>query len=584
MHLLRPESATFVPHPFQPRRGAEDTSPREQFDASTPARYVSVRQSQAEHPDGGYMALRDRFRGLTLADSLALRVNEDPQRPFVAFEDRRLTYAQLDAQADALAAALHELGIEAGDRIALTLPNWPEFVVSAFAAAKLGAVIVPLNPRFTSPELQYMLRHSESVAVVTAENWEGTDYLARFEQFLGVLPDLQYVFSVGEEDLWYDDRIHQFEDLVSSGEGRSYPKWEGSADEPFAILYTSGTMGKPKGVQLTHENLMANAALSADALGLRADDVVFGVNTLFNAFGIGTGVLGTMVAGASLVLHEGYDADEVLRIVQRERVTVFHGVPTNFILALNAGGGAGASGTLRTGVVAGAPVSDELVHRIQRELVPGIRVGYGMTETGNLVSVNTPEDPPGKQVATVGRPLPEVEVRVIDVDGSVLPVESVGEVAVRGPGVMRGYYRQPGETAQVFTADGFFLTGDLGMVDEEGFLHLIGRRKEMIIRGGFNVYPREVEDRLHAHPAVLDVAVVGLPDEILGEVACACIVPVEGAIVTGEEIRDFCREVLADYKVPDLVRFLDSFPLTGSGKVRRVELARIISAEESSRR
>ena len=529
------------------------------------------------------MALRDRFRGLTLADSLALRVNEDPQRPFVAFEDRRLTYAQVDAQADALAAALHELGIEAGDRIALTLPNWPEFVVSAFAAAKLGAVIVPLNPRFTSPELQYMLRHSESVAVVTAENWEGTDYLARFEQFLGVLPDLQYVLSVGEEDLWYDDRIHQFEDLVSSGEGRSYPRWEGSADEPFAILYTSGTMGKPKGVQLTHENLMANAALSADALGLRADDVVFGVNTLFNAFGIGTGVLGTMVAGASLVLHEGYDAPEVLRIVERERVTVFHGVPTNFILALNAEG-AVPDGQLRTGVVAGAPVPEELVQRIQRELVPGIRVGYGMTETGNLVSVNTPQDPPGKQVATVGRPLPEVEVRVIDVDGSVLPVESVGEVAVRGPGVMRGYYRQPGETAQVFTADGFFLTGDLGMVDEEGFLHLIGRRKEMIIRGGFNVYPREVEDRLHAHPAVLDVAVVGLPDEILGEVACACIVPVEGAIVTGGEIRDFCREVLADYKVPDLVRFLDSFPLTGSGKVRRVELARIISAEESSRR
>jgi fatty-acyl-CoA synthase len=531
------------------------------------------------------MSLRDRFRGLTLADSLALRVNEDPQRPFVAFEDRRLTYAQVDAQADALAAALHELGIEAGDRIALTLPNWPEFVVSAFAAARLGAVIVPLNPRFTPPELQYMLRHSESVAVVTAENWEGTDYLARFEQFLGVLPDLQYVVSVGEEDLWYDDRIHQFEDLVSSGEGRPYPRFQGSADELFAIVYTSGTMGKPKGVALTHDNLMANAALSADAVGLRADDVVFGVNTLFNVFGIGTGVLGTMAAGASLVLHEGYDPTTALDVLEREGVTVFHGVPTNFVLAINAlRDGGGAAKSLRTGVVAGAPVPEDLVQRIQRELVPGIRVGYGMTETGNLVAVNTPDDPPGKQVATVGRPLPEVEVRVIDVDGSVLPVESVGEVAVRGPGVMRGYYRQPGETAQVFTPDGFFLTGDLGMVDEEGFLHIIGRRKEMIIRGGFNVYPREVEDRLHAHPAVLDVAVVGLPDEILGEVACACIVPVEGAIVTGEEIRDFCREVLADYKVPDLVRFLDGFPLTGSGKVRRVELSRMISAEESSRR
>ena len=471
------------------------------------------------------MALRDRFRGLTLADSLRLRVDEDPQRPFVAFEDRRLTYAQVDAQADALAAALHELGIEAGDRIALTLPNWPEFVVATFAAAKLGAVIVPLNPRFTSPELQYMLRHSESVAVVTAENWDGVDYLARFEQFLGALPDLQYVLSVGDEDLWYDDRIHQFEDLVSSGEGRDYPRHEGSADELFAILYTSGTMGKPKGVELTHENLMANAALSADALELVADDVVFGVNTLFNAFGIGTGVLGTMVAGASLVLHEGYDPGTVLDIVERERVTVFHGVPTNFILALNGirDGTTRDTRSLRTGVVAGAPVSDELVQRIQRELVPGVRVGYGMTETGNLVSVNTPGDPPGKQVATVGRPLGEVEIRVIDVDGSVLPVESVGELAIRGPCIMRGYYRQPGETAQVFTPDGFFLTGDLGMVDDEGYVHIIGRRKEMIIRGGFNVYPREVEDRLHAHPAVLDVAIVGLPHEHYGVEVAAVV-------------------------------------------------------------
>jgi fatty-acyl-CoA synthase len=194
------------------------------------------------------------------------------------------------------------------------------------------------------------------------------------------------------------------------------------------------------------------------------------------------------------------------------------------------------------------------------------------------------DDTAGKQLSTVGRPLPGVEIEVFDLDGSRLPIESVGEIAVRSAGVMKGYYRQPGETSHVFTEDGFFLTGDLGMLDEEGYLHLLGRRKEMIIRGGFNVYPREVEDRLHAHPAVLDVTVVGLPDEVLGEVACACVVPVEGAIVTGDEIKDFCREALADYKVPDLVRFLDGFPMTGSGKVRRVELARMISAEESSRR
>ncbi|HEU0054214.1 MAG TPA: AMP-binding protein [Longimicrobium sp.] len=531
------------------------------------------------------MTLRDRFGGLSVADALSLRASETPQRPFVVSGARRLTYAQADQRADALAAALHELGIEAGDRIALTLPNWPEFVVALFAAARLGAVVVPLNPRFTTPELQYMLRHSETAAVVTAENWGGVDYLARFEGFLATLPDLQYVVSVGEEDLWYDDRIHQFEDLVSSGEGRDYPRHEGTADELFAILYTSGTMGKPKGVQLSHANLLGTAAATADSVGIGGDDVVFGLNSLFNVFGLSTGVLGTLAAGATLVLQDGDDVAGALEIVERERVTVYHGVPTNFVMAMAGAKEAGRDlSSLRTGVVAGAPAPEELVARIRRELVPGLRIGYGMTETSETVAVTQAGDPPGKSLTTVGRPLPGVEVRVIDVDGSVLPVESVGEIAVRGPGVMQGYYRQPGETSLVFTPDGFFLTGDLGMVDEEGYLHILGRRKEMIIRGGFNVYPREVEDRLHAHPAVLDVAVVGLPDEILGEVSCACIVPVEGAIVTGEEIKEFCREVLADYKVPDLVRFLDSFPMTGSGKVRKVELARMISAEESSRR
>jgi fatty-acyl-CoA synthase len=276
---------------------------------------------------------------------------------------------------------------------------------------------------------------------------------------------------------------------------------------------------------------------------------------------------------------------EALATVERERVTVYHGVPTAFILDLHEPSHAGRNlSTLRTGIIAGAPVGEDLVTRIKTELVPNIRIAYGLTETGSTVSITRAEDPPGKQIATVGRPLEGMEVKVIDFDGSPLPIESVGEIAVRGRGVMRGYYRQPGETAQVFTEDGFFLTGDLGMIDEEGYLHVVGRRKEMIIRGGFNIYPREVEDRLHAHPAVMDVAVVGLPHEVLGEVACACIVLVEGAIVTGEEIKDFCRDVLADYKIPDLVRFLDSFPMTGSGKVRRVELARIISAEESSRR
>jgi fatty-acyl-CoA synthase len=532
------------------------------------------------------MALSERFHNFSVDACLRLQAEEHPGHPFIVYRNRRLTYRQVDSQSDALAAALHELGIEAGDRIALTLPNWPELVVSAFAAAKLGAVLVPLNPKYTTPELQYMLRHSEAAAVVTAENFEGVDYLARFESFLTSLPDLQYVISVGEEDLWYDDRIYQFEDLLSSGEGRPYPRPEIDAHEDlFAIVYTSGTMGKPKGVSLTHTNLVAPAALTTDAIGLRSDDVVFGLTSLYNVFGLGPGVLGATLAGATLVLQDSHDPRDALEILEREKVTVHHGVPTTFITELRQHSRQERDlSRLRTGIIAGAPVPEDLVGRIRSELVPQIRVAYGLTETGSTVAVTREEDPPAKQTSTVGRPLDGFELMVLDLDGTPLPVESVGELAIRGPGVMKGYYRQPGETGQAFTADGYFLTGDLGMIDEEGYLHLLGRRKEMIIRGGYNVYPREVEDRLHAHPAVLDVVVVGLPEEVFGEISCACIIPVEGAIVTGEEIKEFCRETLAEYKVPDIVRFLDGFPMTGSGKVRRIELARMITAGESSRR
>jgi acyl-CoA synthetase (AMP-forming)/AMP-acid ligase II len=211
-------------------------------------------------------------------------------------------------------------------------------------------------------------------------------------------------------------------------------------------------------------------------------------------------------------------------------------------------------------------------------------VAYSLTETASAVAMTRPDDPPEKQLYTVGRPFAGTEIRTLDLDGTVLPEESLGELAVRGPGVMKGYYRQPTETAHAFDADGYFLTGDLGMIDEDGYVHIVGRRKELIIRGGFNVYPREVEDRLQAHPAVLEAVVVGVPDDVLGERVCACIMPVEGAIITGDEIKDWCRSALSDYKVPDLIRFFDVFPLTGSGKIRRIELARMVSAEESSRR
>ena len=532
------------------------------------------------------MALGERFAGKSVAEILEEGARQHPERACLRFGDRKLTYAQLATRAAALAAALHELGVEPGDRIALDLPNWPEFVIAMFAAARLGAVIVPLNPRYTVPELQYMLRHSEATVVIAAENFGGVDYLQLFEGFLTSLPDLQYVVTVGEEDLWYDDRIYQFEDLLSAGEGRELPATRvDAARDTFAILYTSGTMGKPKGVALTHANLIATAALTADSIALREDDVVFGIATVFHVFGLGPGILGTLMAGACLVLQEQFDPGGALELIDRYGVTVHYGVPTVYITEMREAEARGRRpNSLRAGIVAGAPIGDDLVRRIRAEFCPGLSVAYSLTETSSTVALTRPEDPGDDQVFTVGRPLPGTDVRVLDLDGTVLPEESLGELAVRGPGVMKGYYRQPGETAQAFDEDGYFLTGDLGIIDEHGFIHIVGRRKELIIRGGFNVYPREVEDRLHAHPAVLDVAVVGLPHDVLGEQVCACILPVEGAIITGEEIKEWCRGALADYKVPDIVRFFDAFPLTGSGKVRRVELARMVSAEESSRR
>jgi len=532
------------------------------------------------------MALIQRTRGMTVAGALSSRATVDPESPFILFDDDVMTFGQLEERAESLAASLANLGIGAGDRIALVLPACPEFVISMFAVAKLGAVIVPLNPRLTLPELQYMLRHSEAAAAVCIETLDDVDYLQVFEDLMPQLPELQYLVTVGEEDLWYDDRIFQFEDALSAGAGRDY---EAPAVDPaeavFTILYTSGTTGKPKGVELTHSAILEAAAATSRAVGLTAEDRIVGVSALFHVFGLGPGILGALAAGSSFVLQDGFDASETLALIERHGVTVQYGVPTLFVTELNVLEAEERDvSTLRMGVAAGAPVSDDLVRRVEERLCPTFLVAYSLTETGSTVSVTRPEDPVDKRRHTVGRALEENEVRVLDNDGTELPVESVGEIAIRGPGLMTGYSRQPGETSRAFGPEGFFLTGDLGMVDEEGFVHLVGRRKTVIIRGGFNVHPQEVEYRLQSHPAVHEAAVVGVPDEVLGEAICACIVPLEGAIVTGQELQDWCRVTLADYKIPDQVRFLDTFPRTGTGKIRRVELARVIQAEPHSRR
>ena len=308
-----------------------------------------------------------------------------------------------------------------------------------------------------------------------------------------------------------------------------------------------------------------------------------GVTALFHVFGLGPGLLGTLMAGASLVLQDAADAAATLDAVVAHKATVHYGIPTLFVAEMSILEMRTRDlSSLRLAVVAGAPVSDELMGRIEEVMGVTAVSAYSLTETSSTVVAASPTHSAETRRFTVGRPLPGTEVRLTEADGGELPVESVGEIGVRGPGVMLGYYRQPGETAAAFDSDGYFLTGDLGITDEEGFLHLVGRRKDVIIRSGFNVYPREVETRIESHPAVQEVAVIGVVDTLLGEAICACVVPVEGAIVTGHEIVDWCRETLAEDKVPDSVRFLDALPRTDTGKVRRVELSRVVLSESAS--
>lgn len=517
----------------------------------------------------------------SLAPLIEQRARQHPERPLAVVGERTWSYGHVDTQASSFAAALSELGLGAGDRIAVNLPNGVEWIIALLAAAKLGAVVVPVSPQLSSHDLRYQLRHAEASAVVTIERWGGVDYLQRFEDLLGDLPDLQYVVTVGDEDLWYDDRIFQFEDLVSSGAGRALSapvRLDDSQD--LAVVYTSGTMGKPKGVQLSHHAVVENAVRTAEILELSPEDRVLAAVPFFAIFGLSM-MVGTMASGATLVLQPAFEAATVLGLITSRQVSVLHGVPTQFHLLMREEAfDPSRLRSLRTGIIAGSSVSEELVRRVRRWC--DVLVAYGLTETGPTVTLTRFADSDDRRLGSVGRALPGVEVMAVDImTGALHGPEAVGELAVRGTNLMRGYLRMPAETAKVHTPEGFFLTGDLGIIDEDGYVKILGRRQETIARGGIQLYPRELEDRLRAHPAVDDVCVIGVPHDVLGEQICACIVPVEGAVITGSEIKRFAQETMAAYKVPDLVRFFDVFPMTGSGKVRRRELSRAIALDHT---
>ncbi len=528
--------------------------------------------------------MEERYDVVTrhLAGLFAEQAKAHPDREFLVYGTRRMTYGQVAGQAGALASTLARLGVRAGDSVAVDLPNWPEFVITALAAARLDAPLVPLDPGLGFHELKYQLRHAAVHAVVTPDQLGATDYVELYDELLPDLPDLKTLLVVGGGDRWLSDRMLQFADAVGWGvtDSASAPNGD-PATIPLTILYTSGTMGKPKGVVLSHASVVETARLAGEALRLVPADRLHAAMPLFTIFGLHVFAL-AVTAGATLVLEQRFEPAEALKLIQRERVSVLAGVPTMFeLLMRDPSFEKRRPTTCRTGVVAGSAVSPDLVQRIREWC--DVQIAYGLTETGPTVTTTRFEDPAEQRAQTVGRPIAGVDVRVVDVvTGALHGAEAVGELAVKGPNVMLGYYRMPGATARSFTAEGYVLTGDLGAVDEDGYVRILGRRGEVIIRGGFKVYPRELEVLLRTHPAVDDACVVGVPHELLGDAICACVVPIEGSIVTGDELRAFCREAVADNKVPDLVRFFDAFPLTGSGRVKRRELAQIVSLEPST--
>jgi len=514
-----------------------------------------------------------------LADVFAEQAASHPDRECLIEGSNRYSCGQVDAEATAFAVALRDLGIAPGDRIAVDLPNHTEWVVTLLAAAKLGAVLVPVNPGLGLRELKYQLRHAEVTVAVTTAQLGDMDCIDLFDELLSDLPDLQGLVLVGDEEYWYDDRVYQYSTLVSRGRGRSVDANAYDAETtPLALFYTSGTVGKPKGAVLTHRNLVQTALLGANTLSLSGSDRVFLAVPMFAIFGAHAAIM-ALATGATLVLQPHFEPVLALDLIEQEQATVVHGVPTIFELLMRDPSFTGRDfSKVRTGIVAGSPVSVDLVRRIRRW--NDVQIAYGLTETSPTVAMTRDDDPLELRERTVGRPVDGVEVEIVDVKtGDLHGLEAAGELAVRGPNLMAGYHRMPLETERSYTSDGFLRTGDLAVVDEQGYVSIVGRLSDIIIRGGYKVVPRELEDILQTHPAVARACVVGVPNEILGELACACIIPVEGAIVTGDELRDFCRDLVADYKVPDLVRFFDTFPMTGSGKVMRSELTKVVGLE-----
>ncbi len=499
----------------------------------------------------------------------------------------RFTYAEFGREIERVALALLGLHIEKGDRVGIWSPNCAEYAFVQFACARIGAILVVINPAYRPGELAYALNQSGLRLLVTARSFKTSDYHEMLAEVRSQAPELERIVSIGEEptpgplDLAWPAFLAAANAVpvssLAAREATLHP------DDPINIQYTSGTTGNPKGATLTHHNILENARLVAEIVGYTPADRVCIPVPLYHCFGMGVGNLGCVTAGATMVYPApSFEPLTTLEAVAEERCTSLYGVPTMFIAQLEHPRFAEFDlSSLRTGLMGGAPCPVEVMKRVITDMhAREVCIIYGMTETAPVSFITRPGDTVERRVSTVGQVLPHTDAKIVDPEtGATLPPGTAGEVCTRGYLVMRNYWRNPEATAGAIDNEGWMHTGDLGVMDGDGYLNIVGRIKDMVIRGGENLFPVEIEEVLFQHPAVASVQVIGVPDERLGEELMAWVVLREGTSVTPDELKAFCRERIAHYKVPRYFKFTSDFPMTVTGKIQKFRMREVSIAE-----
>src|SRR5690348_11248993 len=492
---------------------------------------------------------------------------------------RRWTYTELNRDIDAVARGLLGAGLAKGDRIGIWAPNCAEWTITQYATAKIGAILVNVNPAYRTHEFAYAVNQSGLRMLVSAEEFKTSNYRAMVEETAADCPRLERVVYIGTSD-WTE--------LLASG--RDLPETAVAdrmavlrPDDPINIQYTSGTTGYPKGATLSHRNILNNGYFTTELIGFSEVDRLAIPVPFYHCFGMVMGNLGCTSHGATMVIPApGFDPETTLRCIEAERCTGVYGVPTMFIAMQNAPGFADVDlSSLRTGIMAGSPCPVEVMKRCINEMnLDEVSIAYGMTETSPVSTQTRADDDLDRRTSTIGRVHPHVEIKIVDAAGTTVERGEPGEFCTRGYSVMLGYWKDPEKTAEAIDADGWMHTGDLAVMREDGYCNIVGRIKDMVIRGGENIYPREIEDFLYTHPDVEDVQVIGVPDEKYGEEIAAWIKMRAGADpLDADAVRDFATGKLAHYKIPRYVLIVDEFPMTVTGKIRKVEMREVTTRE-----